>query len=107
MDWLRPFANDPIDGKWFGYAHTHSFFKWFDVSGEKVPMIDTENKAEKKPLTYRTNLMRTKTGCCVFRDRMLICNTGSFILLDPAQDRNADGTPWPAARAVRLPGIAL
>lgn len=95
MDWQRPFANDPVGGKWLGYAHTHSFFKWFDVSGAKVSMIDTEDKAEKGPLSFRTNLMRTKTGCCVFQDRILIANTGSFILLDPAQDRNADGTPWP------------
>ena len=60
-----------------------------------VSNFDTEDKAEKGPLSFRTNLMRTKTGCCVFQDRILIANTGSFILLDPAQDRNADGTPWP------------
>jgi len=85
-----------LDGKWLGYAHTHSFVKWYDLSGKDPIVVDTEDKMQTGPLRRRTNFLYGRAGCCVFRGGMLVVNDGSFILLAAGQDRNADGSPWKA-----------
>ena len=107
LNWFRPMADELLGGKWLGYAHTHSFVKWFDLSGDVPVMTDTANKAETGPLGRRTNFLRAKAGCNVFHDKLLISNDGGFVLLDPAQDRNADGSPWPVVKYANRPEVRV
>lgn len=104
LSWLRPFASRLIDGKWLGYAQTHSFLKWFDLSGDVPQMIDTENKAETGPLGKRTNFIRWRSGCSAFKDNtLLMAKDGKVIRLSAAQNRNADGSPWAGVDPVGCP----
>ena len=96
MDWVRPFADGFVGGKWLGYAQTHSFFKWYDMSGDRPSLLDTEDKSLSGPIQKRPNFIKAHSGCTPFsEDRVLVANSGCFFLLNAAQDRNADGTPWP------------
>lgn len=96
MDWIRPFADDLVGGKWLGYAQTHRFFKWYDMSGDRPVLLDTEDKSLTGPIQQRPNYIRSQSCCTPFSsDRILVANSGTFFILEPAQNRNADGTPWP------------
>ncbi len=99
MDWVRPFADELVGGKWLAYARTHRFLQWFDLSGDRPVCLDTEDPAATGPMPRRTNYIKSASCCTpISGDRLLVANSGEFFLLDPAQDRNADGTPWPAFR---------
>ena len=96
LDWIKPFANELVGGKWLGYAETHRFFKWYDMSGAAPVLLDTEDKSLTGPIQKRPNYIKTQSCCTPFsEDRILVANSDRFFLLNPAQDRNADGTPWP------------
>jgi len=95
LPWIRTFASRLVADRWLGYSHTHSFFKWFDLSGETPVMIDTEDKSATGPIGKRVNFVRWRDGCSAFKDdTLLMTKNGKFVRLKAAQDRNADGTPW-------------
>ena len=96
MDWVRPFADELVAGKWLGYARTHRFFQWYDLSGDKPVCVDTEDPSLTGPMPNRKNYIRSASCCTPFSgDRVLVANTGHFIMLRPGQTNNADGSPWP------------
>ena len=96
MDWVRPFADELVGGKWLGYARTHRFLQWFDLSGDIPRCIDTEDRSLSAPVPNRPNYIKSASCCTpISGDRLLIANSDHFIILDPAQDRNADGSAWP------------
>ena len=96
MDWVRPFADELVGGKWLAYARTHRFMLWYDLSGDKPVCVDTEDYSATGPMPRRTNYIKTSSCCTpISGDRILVANSGKFFLLNPAQNRNADGSPWP------------
>ena len=96
MDWVKPFADELVGGRWLGYARTHRFLQWFDLSGDAPQCFDTEDPSRKDPINNRPNFIKSASCCTpISGDRLLVANSGRFILLDPAQDRNPDGSPWP------------
>ena len=99
MDWVRPFADELVGGKWLGYARTHRFFLWYDLSGDKPVCVDTEDYSLKGPMPDRTNYIKTTACCTPFSgDRILVANSDHFFFLRPGQNRNPDGSPWPTFR---------
>ena len=99
MDWVRPFADNLVGGKWLGYARTHRFFTWYDLSGDKPVGFSTEDPSLTGPMPQRVNYIRSSSCCTpISGDRILVANSDHFLLLNPGQDRNADGSPWPQMR---------
>ena len=103
LGWLRPFADELVGGKWLGYAHTHDFFKWFDLSGEVPRCLDTTDPNAKGPLKSRPNALMSQAGCNAVHGKILLANGAGFVWLEPGQDRNADGSPWPFVRYAKMP----
>ena len=96
MDWVRPFSDNLVGGKWLGYARTHNFFTWYDLSGDKPVAFSTEDRSLTGPMPQRTNYIKSASCCTpISGDRMLVANSDHFILLNPGQDRNPDGSAWP------------
>ena len=96
MDWVRPFADELVAGKWLGYARTHRFFLWYDLSGDKPVCVDTEDYSLTGPMPRRTNYIKTHSCCTPFSgDRILVANSDHFFFLRPGQSHNPDGSPWP------------
>ena len=99
MDWVRPFADNLVGGKWLGYARTHNFFTWYDLSGDKPVAFSTEDPSLTGPMPQRINYIKSGSCCTpISGDRMLVANSDHFLLLNPGQDRNPDGSPWPQMR---------
>jgi len=110
MDWVRPFADELVGGKWLGYAQTHRFFKWYDMSGDKPTLLDTEDKSLSGPIQKRPNFIGSQSCCAPHRA------DGGLRRSDEAEPpvvRGDEGLPGEprvprrtAARALRLPGRA-
>ena len=99
LDWVRPFAADFVGNRLLGYAKTQNFFKWYDFSGNAPVEIDTADPAATGPKARRANFTRGEAGCAPLPSGdVLVANSGSFFILGPGQNRNADGSPWPGFR---------
>jgi hypothetical protein len=97
MDWVRPFSNELIGGKWLGYARTHGFFMWFDMSGDRPVCYDTTDTSSTiSTNSKRPNYIKTSSCCTpISADKMLVANSGSFFILDPEIDRDPKVEAWP------------
>ena len=97
MDWVRPFSDELIGGKWLGYARTHGFFMWFDMSGDRPVCYDTTDTTSTiANATSRPNYIKTSSCCTpISDDKVLVANSGSFFILDPEVDHDPKVEAWP------------
>ncbi len=97
MDWVRPFADELIGGKWLGYARTHGFFMWFDMSGDRPVCYDTTDTTSTiVNSASRPNYIKTSSCCTpISDDKVLVANSGNFFILDPEIDRDPRVETWP------------
>ncbi len=97
MDWVRPFSDELIGGKWLGYARTHGFFMWFDMSGDRPVCYDTTDTTSTiVNSAARPNYIKTSSCCTpIFGDKVLVANSGNFFILDPEVDRDPKIEAWP------------
>ena len=97
MDWVRPFTDELVGGKWLGYARTHGFFMWFDMSGERPVCYDTTDTSSTiETASARPNYIKTSSCCTpISADKVLVSNSDSFFILDPELDRDPKVEAWP------------
>ena len=95
MDWVRPFSDELVGGKWLAYAYTHGFIQWFDMSGNTPVCYDTQDPNSTIPQkANRPNYISMGSCCPLSEDKLLVAD-GKFFLLDPETDRGVNSNGWP------------
>lgn len=87
--WDKFFSGDVVGGRYAAMSYANSRFEWFDLSGEIPASANVSYK--NNPSLYN--------GCCALKGKILFTmRDGSYVLLEPNQPENADGTPWKGRR---------
>lgn len=96
MDWVRPFSDGLVRGKWLGYARTHGFFMWFDMSGDTPVCYDTTDTTSTiVNSSSRPNYIGTSSCCTPISEEKVLVSNGKFFILDPDLDRWPRVEKWP------------
>ena len=96
MDWVRPFSDGLVRGKWLGYARTHGFFMWFDMSGDRPVCYDTTDTTSTiVNSSSRPNYIGTSSCCTPISEEKILVSNGKFFILDPDLDRDPKVEAWP------------
>ena len=95
MDWMRPIADTLVGGKWLGYAYTHGFLQWFDLSGARPVCYDTQDTNSIVAQTSQPNYLGTGGCCPMTGDKLLLFDDNAFVLLDPETSLGPNVDGWP------------